>query len=144
MPRFRLSDTPFDVASMRADLLDARVGAYAAFEGWVRDHNEGRVVHGLHYEAYAALAEEEGRRVLEEALAKFDVIDAACVHRTGDLAIGELAVWVGVSAAHRGPAFDACRWIIDAVKSRVPIWKRERYAGDGEAPAVWLHPDGSR
>ena len=137
MPRFRLSDTPFDVASMRADLLDARVGAYAAFEGWVRDHNEGRVVHGLHYEAYAALAEEEGRRVLEEALAKFDVIDAACVHRTGDLAIGELAVWVGVTAAHRDAAFAACRYVIDEVKARVPIWKRERYA-DGDAG--WLHP----
>ena len=130
-------DTPFDVASMRADLLDARVGAYAAFEGWVRDHNEGRVVHGLHYEAYAALAEEEGRRVLEEALAKFDVIDAACVHRTGDLAIGELAVWVGVTAAHRDAAFAACRYVIDEVKARVPIWKRERYA-DGDAG--WLHP----
>ena len=127
MPRFRLSDTPFDVASMRADLLDARVGAYAAFEGWVRDHNEGRVVHGLHYEAYAALAEEEGRRVLEEALAKFDVIDAACVHRTGDLAIGELAVWVGVTAAHRDAAFAACRYVIDEVKARVPIWKKEHY-----------------
>ena len=137
MPRFQLSDTPFDVASMRADLLDARVGAYAAFEGWVRDHNEGRVVHGLHYEAYAALAEEEGRRVLEEALAKFDVIDAACVHRTGDLAIGELAVWVGVTAAHRDAAFAACRYVIDEVKARVPIWKRERYA-DGDAG--WLHP----
>ena len=137
MPRFRLSDTPFDVASMRADLLDARVGAYAAFEGWVRDHNEGRVVHGLHYEAYAALAEEEGRRVLEEALAKFDVIDAACVHRTGDLAIGELAVWVGVTAAHRDAAFAACRFVIDEVKARVPIWKHERYR-DGDAG--WLHP----
>ena len=137
MPRFQLSDTPFDVAAQRARLLDARVGAYAAFEGWVRDHNAGRVVHGLHYEAYAALAEEEGRRVLEEALAKFDVIDAACVHRTGDLAIGELAVWVGVTAAHRDAAFAACRYVIDEVKARVPIWKRERYA-DGDA--VSLHP----
>ena len=75
MPRFQLSDTPFDVAAKRAGLLDARVGAYAAFEGWVRDHNDGRVVQGLHYEAYARLAEAEGMRVIEEALAKFDIVD---------------------------------------------------------------------
>ena len=137
MPRFRLSGTPFDVAAQRAGLLDARVGAYAGFEGWVRDHNDGRAVDGLHYEAYARLAEDEGARVLEEALGKFDVIDAACVHRTGDLAIGELAVWVGVTAAHRDAAFAACRYIIDEVKARVPIWKRERYR-DGDAG--WLHP----
>ena len=62
---------------------------------------------------------------------------AACVHRVGVLAIGEMAVWVGVSAAHRGPAFEACRWIIDEIKARVPIWKNERYA-DGEG--AWLHP----
>ena len=138
MPRFELADTPFDTATLRARLLDARVGGYASFEGWVRDHNDGRSVHGLHYEAYAALAEAEGERVLDEALAKFDILDAACMHRTGDLAIGELAVWVGVTAAHRDAAFAACRFIIDEVKSRVPIWKRERYA-DGDAG--WLHPE---
>ena len=139
MSRFRLSETPFDTATLRAELLDARVGGYASFEGWVRDHNDGRAVRGLHYEAYAALAEAEGARVLDEALAKFDILDAACRHRTGDLAIGELAVWVGVAAAHRDAAFAACRYIIDEVKSRVPIWKRERYA---EGDAGWLHPEG--
>lgn len=135
---FALSDTPFDTASLRADLLDDRVGGYASFEGWVRDHNDGRAVHGLRYEAYAALAEAEGERVLAEALSRFDILDARCVHRVGDLAIGELAVWVGVSAAHRDAAFAACRYVIDEVKARVPIWKHERYA-DGDAG--WLHPD---
>lgn len=134
---FSLSDTPFDTASQRAQLLDDRVGGFASFEGWVRDHNDGRPVHGLRYEAYAALAEAEGERVLTEALSKFDILDARCVHRVGDLAIGELAVWVGVSAAHRDAAFAACRFVIDEVKSRVPIWKHERYA-DGDAG--WLHP----
>jgi molybdopterin synthase catalytic subunit len=134
---FSLSDTPFDTASERAKLLDDRVGGFASFEGWVRDHNDGRPVHGLRYEAYAALAEAEGERVLAEALSKFDILDARCVHRVGDLAIGELAVWVGVSAAHRDAAFAACRFVIDEVKSRVPIWKHERYA-DGDAG--WLHP----
>jgi molybdopterin synthase catalytic subunit len=134
---FSLSDTPFDTANERAQLLDDRVGGFASFEGWVRDHNDGRPVHGLRYEAYAALAEAEGERVLTEALSKFDILDARCVHRVGDLAIGELAVWVGVSAAHRDAAFAACRFVIDEVKSRVPIWKHERYA-DGDAG--WLHP----
>ena len=138
MARFGLSETPFDVASLRAELLDARVGGYASFEGWVRDHNEGRAVIGLRYEAYAALAETEGERVLSEACERFAIIDARCVHRTGDLAIGELAVWVGVVAAHRDAAFAACRWIIDEVKARVPIWKHERYA---EGDADWLHPE---
>lgn len=138
MKRFSLSDKPFDIAPLREALFDARAGGFASFEGWVRDHNDGRSVQCLRYEAYVALAEAEGERVLDEALAKFDVVDARCVHRIGELAIGELAVWVGVSAAHRDAAFAACRYIIDEVKARVPIWKHERYAEGG---AGWLHPE---
>ena len=137
LARFRLANAPFDIATLRAGVMDDRAGAFAGFEGWVRDHNDGRTVHGLRYEAYAELAEREGEAVLAEALRQFDIVDAGCVHRTGELAIGELAVWVGVSAAHRDAAFAACRWIIDAIKARVPIWKHERYA-DGDAG--WLHP----
>jgi len=138
MTRFSLAQNPIDTATLRAQLLDDRVGGYASFEGWVRNHNEGRDVLGLRYEAYEALAEAEGAKVLDEAFAKFDILDARCVHRVGDLAIGEMAVWVGVSAAHRDAAFAACRYIIDEVKARVPIWKHERYA---EGDAGWLHPD---
>ena len=138
MPRFDLSATPFDTATLRARLLDARVGAYASFEGWVRDHNAGRTVTGLRYEAYDALARREGDAILAEACERFDILDLACVHRTGDLVTGELAVWVGATAAHRDAAFDACRHVIDQVKQRVPIWKHERYADD---TASWLHPD---
>ena len=134
---FRLSETPFDTATLRSNLLDDRVGGYASFEGWVRNHNEGRDVGGLRYEAHQTLALAEGRRVLEEAKERFDIIDTHCVHRVGDLAIGELAVWVGVTAAHRDAAFAACRFVIDEVKARVPIWKHERYC-DGDAG--WLHP----
>ena len=137
-PRFRLSETPIDVAAERPALDHAAAGAYASFEGWVRDHNDGRAVHRLDYQAYAALALAEGEAILEEARARFRVREARCVHRVGSLAIGDLAVWVGVSADHRGAAFDACRWIIDEVKRRVPIWKNEHYA-DGESG--WLHPD---
>jgi len=138
MKKFSLSDSAFDIAPLREALLDAHAGAFASFEGWVRDHNDGRAVQGLRYEAYVALAETEGERVLEEAVANFDIVDARCVHRIGDLAIGDLAVWAGVSAAHRDAAFAACRYIIDEVKSRVPIWKHERYA---EGEAGWLHPE---
>ncbi|TYT25627.1 molybdenum cofactor biosynthesis protein MoaE [Luteimonas viscosa] len=137
MNRFSIAAGPVDVAPLRARLLHERAGAFAAFEGWVRNHNDGRPVAGLRYEAYVALAEAEGERIVREALERFGALDACCVHRVGDLAIGELAVWVGVSAAHRDVAFDTCRWIIDEVKSRVPIWKHERYL-DGQAD--WLHP----
>ena len=134
---FRLSETPFDTATLRSNLLDDRVGGYASFEGWVRNHNEGRDVGGLRYEAHQTLALAEGRRVLEEAKERFDIIDTHCVHRVGDLAIGELAVWVGVTAAHRDAAFAACRFVIDEVKVRVPMWTHERYR---EGDAGWLHP----
>jgi molybdopterin synthase catalytic subunit len=136
-PHFQLSATPFDVAALRAGLLDDRVGGYASFEGWVRNHNAGRAVRGLHYEAYEALALKEGERVLAEALARFDILDARCVHRVGELAIGEMAVWVGVSAGHRDAAFAACRFVIDEIKARVPIWKQERYL---QGDSGWLHP----
>ena len=137
MARFSLADTPVDTATLRANLLDDRVGAYAGFEGWVRNHNECRPVTGLRYEAYVALAESEGERILDEARSRYDILDAQCVHRIGELAIGELAVWVGVTAAHRDAAFAACRFIIDEVKARVPIWKHEGYV---EGEAGWLHP----
>lgn len=130
--RFSVTESAIDAAVWRTALDDPRCGAYAAFEGWVRDHHDGRQVLGLHYDCYPALAESEGEAILSEALARFDIVDARCIHRIGDCAIGEMAVWVGVTAAHRDAAFAACRWIIDEVKARVPIWKRERYAG-GEA-----------
>ncbi|WP_028919649.1 molybdenum cofactor biosynthesis protein MoaE [Pseudoxanthomonas suwonensis] len=135
--KFELAAAPFAVAPLRERLLDDAAGAYASFEGWVRNHNDGRPVHGLMYEAYAALAEAEGQRIVEEAAQRFAITGVHCVHRTGELAIGELAVWVGVGAGHRDAAFAACRWVIDEVKARVPIWKHERYA-DGDRQ--WLHP----
>ena len=137
MKRFHLSEAPILIVPLRDQLSHQTAGALASFEGWVRDHNDGRAVNGLRYEAYAALAEKEGDKVLDEALDKFAIVDARCVHRVGDLVVGDLAVWVGVSAAHRGAAFDACRYIIDEVKSRVPIWKHERYR---EGDTGWLHP----
>lgn len=125
---FQLSDRTIDAAALRKALEHSGAGAVVEFEGRVRDHNEGLTVGALEYEAYAALALREGERIVAEALERFEITAAGCVHRTGRLAIGECAVWVGVSAAHRGPAFEACRFIIDEVKTRVPIWKKEHYA----------------
>jgi adenylyltransferase/sulfurtransferase len=127
MKTFRFSTAALDTAALQEDLRDLSCGGFAAFEGWVRNHNEGQEVTRLEYEAFAELAEKEGARIVATAIEKFGVTRAACVHRVGSLALGDVAVWVGVSAAHRDEAFRACRFIIDEVKHRVPIWKKEHY-----------------
>jgi molybdopterin synthase catalytic subunit len=137
---FEISSEPIDTGACRRALSADAAGAFVAFEGWVRDHNEGRAVTLLEYEAYAVLATSEGEKILAEAAERFEVEAVHAVHRTGRLAIGDLAVWVGVSAAHRGAAFDACRYVIDEVKARVPIWKREHYA---DGTVEWVDPTGS-
>ena len=122
---FKISDDSIVIDEFASRLSHAQAGACATFEGWVRNHNEGQAVAALEYEAYAELAEAEGSRIMTEACEKFDLLAAEAVHRVGHLQIGDMAVWVGVAAAHRGPAFDACRFIIDELKSRVPSWKKE-------------------
>ena len=133
---FKISVQAVDVAALQATLADARAGACVTFEGWVRVRNEGQAVHALEYEAYAPLAESEGERILAEAREKFEIVAARAVHRVGHLQLGELAVWVGVTAEHRGAAFDACRYIIDEAKARLPIWKKEHYASGTTA---WIN-----
>jgi molybdopterin synthase catalytic subunit len=132
---FKLSPAPIQLELLSRALHDVAAGACATFEGRVRIKNDGRTVHALEYEAFAPLAEKEGARILAEAAAKFEILQAVCTHRTGRLALGELAVWVGVTAEHRGAAFEACRYIIDQTKLRVPIWKREHYA---DGTTVWV------
>jgi molybdopterin synthase catalytic subunit len=127
MPSFQFTAAPIATEPLRVALADPACGGYAAFEGWVRDSNDGQRVRGLEYEAFEALALREGERIIAEAIERFGVSHAACVHRIGSLAVGELAVWVGVSAAHRDEAFRACRYIIDEIKHRLPIWKKEHY-----------------
>ncbi len=127
MATFRFSRTAIDVASARAELADPACGGYTSFEGLVRNHNEGLSVRHLEYEAFEPLAVKEGERIVAEAIERFGIEHAACVHRIGDLAIADMAVWVGASARHRDEAFRACRYIIDEVKHRVPIWKKEHY-----------------
>ena len=98
---FRFSHEPIDTAALRNLLQDPACGGYASFEGWVRNLNEGRAVERLEYEAFEPLAIKEGERILDAAVERFGVQRAACVHRIGDLSLGEVAVWVGVSSRHR-------------------------------------------
>ena len=127
--RFRFTASSIDTAAARMELMDRAAGGYVNFEGWVRDFNEGREVVRLEYEAFQELAVREGNRIIGEALQRFPIRHALCIHRVGALDLEDLAGWVGVSAVHRGEAFDACRYIIDEVKHRVPIWKKEHYVG---------------
>lgn len=124
---FQISASALDGDKLRDALLNESSGALVTFEGWVRNHNEGKAVTALEYEAYEALALKEGCRIVEDALSRFEINGAICVHRVGALAIGDMAVWVGVTSAHRGEAFAACQFVIDEIKKRVPIWKREHY-----------------
>lgn len=137
MRKFTISEFTIDVQALKAELKHDQAGAFICFEGWVRNHHAGRAVQALGYQAYAALAETEGEKIVLEACERFAILDVCCVHRVGDLAIGDCAVWVGITAAHRDAAFAACRYVIDEVKLRVPIWKKERYE-DGSSD--WLHP----
>ncbi|HUX21303.1 MAG TPA: molybdenum cofactor biosynthesis protein MoaE [Spirochaetia bacterium] len=135
---FELSTNPIDTASLTAAFDDEGAGACVVFEGRVRNRNEGRPVDLLEYEAYPQMALAEGKAILAEASQRFAVIGARCIHRLGRLEIGNIAVWVAVLAEHRHEGFAACRYIIDEVKSRVPIWKKEHYI-DGDA--AWVAPE---
>ncbi len=142
----RITESVILPEALREELRDPAAGACASFEGWVRNENEGHEVLRLEYEVYEPLAVAEGAKVIAEARARFPLLHARCVHRAGLLEIGECAVWVGVSSAHRDAAFAACRYIIDEVKVRLPIWKKEYYSnGDSgwvncERCAAHAHP----
>ena len=127
MSRVSIAAAPADTDALRRALQRPGCGGFCLFEGWVRETNEGRAVSGLDYEAYAELALAEGERIIDEAIARYGVADARCVHRVGRLAVGDTAVWIGVVSPHRDEAFRACRYIIDQIKQRLPIWKKEHY-----------------
>ncbi len=135
---FSLSDEGLDSRTLQGLVRDPHCGGYASFEGWVRDHHEGREVTRLEYEAYPAMCQKEGRRILKSALERFGVDKAAAVHRTGSLAIGDVAIWIGVSSAHRREALEACAWIIDEIKSTLPVWKKEFFK---DGTSEWVRCD---
>jgi len=116
-----------DTAAYLAMLNDPSCGGLAVFEGRVRTHNAGRQVKSLAYECYQAMAMRQMRALREEAMLRFNLGKAVMAHRVGPVPIGEAAVWIGVASAHRAEAFEACRFLIDEVKLKVPIWKKETY-----------------
>ncbi len=122
--------TPHDIVAAMAHPED---GAIVTFDGIVRNHSRNRKTLHLEYEAYEAMALKEMESLAAQAIAKFEINNVAIVHRLGRLEIGETSVLIAVASAHRAPAFDACRWLIDTLKRTVPIWKKEFFEGG----AVW-------
>ncbi|GAB4217926.1 MAG: molybdenum cofactor biosynthesis protein MoaE [Synechococcales cyanobacterium] len=127
MEPFSICTDPIDGQQFLSQLGDPRSGAVVTFEGRVRNHNQGLEVLALEYQIYETLALKEGRRILTEAGQRFQIHQAMACHRQGYLTLGEVAVWVGVSSSHRRDAFASAEYIIDAIKSRLPIWKKEHY-----------------
>ena len=120
-------DTALSVDEVRAAIADPTAGGEVLFVGTVRDNDAARGVTGLSYSAHPSAADEL-RRVAESIAAKYpDAIALAAVHRVGDLAVGDLAVVVGVSCSHRAEAFHACHALIDELKASVPVWKHQRF-----------------
>jgi molybdopterin synthase catalytic subunit len=123
-----IREEPLSVDEVYAAVTGPAAGGIAVFAGAVRDHDHGKSVTALSYSAHPSAAAEL-RAVAEKVAARFDVHALAALHRTGDLQVGDLAVVVAVSAAHRGTAFDACRALIDDLKATVPIWKHQTFTG---------------
>jgi molybdopterin synthase catalytic subunit len=136
--RFSLVHEPIDIQSLAAELGDPAAGAVVTFDGRVRNHNAGRAVSHLEYQAYPALAISTGQRILEEEAERHGLLGVQAAHRAGPLVIGDVAVWVGVASAHRGPAFDGARAIMERLKYELPIWKKETYA---DGLTEWVGPD---
>ncbi|NQZ71251.1 MAG: molybdenum cofactor biosynthesis protein MoaE [Lentisphaeria bacterium] len=132
MSMFTLTSSAIDEQCLKDQVRQKEAGGFVSFEGWVRNHNEGREVESLEYEAYESLALKEGDCIIHEALERYEIYAALCEHRIGHLQLTDIAVWVGVSAAHRGPAFEASQYIINEIKIRLPIWKKEHYT-DGDS-----------
>lgn len=140
MTPFSVRDVPLDVGEAVAAVSHPGAGAVDVFLGVVRDTNEGRAVTRLEYEAYGAMAVKEMERIAAELSRHFPGVRFAAQHRVGSLSVGELAVVCAASAPHRAEAFAACRALIDAIKARVPVWKRE-WGPDGP---YWIHWEDAR
>ena len=130
----RIVATPIDVSEVIAAVEDPATGGIATFVGVTRNHNQGRKVKGLEYEAYPDMALREMEGIAAAARERWDICAIAIAHRIGKVPIGETSVAIAVSAAHREQAFAACRFAIDRLKEVVPIWKKEYFEG-GE---VWI------
>ncbi|HEX3331094.1 MAG TPA: molybdenum cofactor biosynthesis protein MoaE [Gaiellales bacterium] len=136
---FAIGSDPLDLDAVVAQVADPAAGAIATFVGTTRTHSRGRTVVHLEYDAYPEMAESEMARIAEAVRGRHDVLHVAMAHRTGHVPIGEASVIIAVSAAHRGPAMDACREAIDTLKQTVPVWKKEVFEGGEE----WIGREGT-
>lgn len=134
--RFQLSDAPLDAVDLLRELSNPSAGGFVSFEGRVRAGSGRGPVSRVDYEAYPALCERIGRSIVERAVADFDLLGAVVAHRTGRLAVGTTAIWIGVAGRHRRECFAACACILEAIKSELPVWKRE-VLEDGSSE--WIH-----
>ena len=137
LPRAAITDAPLDAARLLAEVGRTANGATVAFVGTVREVNDGRAVTGIDYSAYREMAERELDAIVREAAARFGTPDIVAEHRLGTLALGEASVAIAAAHPHRAPAFDACRHVIEEIKRRVPVWKREHYA---DGTREWVDP----
>ena len=135
-----ITQEPVTLQNFFSWLPNKSCGALASFVGIVRNHDNGRTVKKLFYECYFSVAEKMIERIVEESKRKWDVKQVRVIHRVGSLEIGEVAVAIAVSASHRAEAFAACRFIIEEIKKKVPIWKKEIFE-DGTSEWVFCgHP----
>jgi molybdopterin synthase catalytic subunit len=132
---FRLVEQAIPLDSQ---LNNPHIGGVVIFEGRVRSINEGKKVNSLEYEVYQLLAQKEGDKIIQETLDKFDILDLKVNHRVGHLQIGDIALYAFAGSVHRSEAFEATQYVVDQIKLRVPIWKKEHYA-DGTADWVACH-----
>ena len=131
-----LTRDPISLETLCHEIAAPEYGGLATFLGLVRNHHEGRRVRGIEYSAYEEMAEKVSDSVVTEATTRWPV-RIALLHRLGELEVGDVAVAVAAAGAHRDEAFAACRYVIEEVKRRVPIWKRERYA---DGTTSWVDP----
>ena len=145
MTRIDLRESPLSLDEVVANVTRPGAGGIATFVGVVRDESDGRAVTRLDYSAYAAMAKREMQKIADELESEIAGVVVSAVHRIGSLGVGDAAIVCAASAPHRGEAFKACRELIDRIKGRVPIWKRE-YGPDGAAWVGWVDarcsPDG--
>lgn len=137
MRRASLVDREIDPGSLIAEVRNPRYGAVATFIGTVRDVNEGRAVSRIDYSAYVAMAQSEMDQIAGEAENQFGVGAIVVEHRLGSLQLGDVSVAIAAAHEHRGPALDATRFVIEQIKTRVPIWKLEHYA---DGAREWVDP----
>ena len=136
--RTAIVDRALDLNALVAEVARTANGATILFVGTVRDVNNGRTITGMDYSAYTSMAERELGEIVAEAAAKFETADIVVEHRIGTLGLGDASVAIAVAHAHRGPAYDASRIVIEQLKQRVPIWKLEHYT-DGTREWVNAH-----